>query len=78
MEKIRRVVAMLTVIVIVAFIIATVVLGIMGSRYFFGMLFLAFVIPVVLWVFMWFTKLLHGESDVIPKENKKENEASEK
>lgn len=66
MKKVRRIVALLTVIVIVALVIGTLICAISGSRYFFGMLFLSFAVPVVLWVFMWFTRLVNGESGTEP------------
>lgn len=70
MTKIRRITAWLTVLLIIALIIGTVICGITGSPYFNGMLFLSFAVPVVLWVFMWFTHLIHGNSKVISKEDK--------
>ena len=69
MKKVRQIVALLTVILLAALVIGTLVCAIIGSKYFFGMLFLTFVVPVVLWVFMWFTRLVHGESEVISKED---------
>lgn len=69
MKKIRQIFAWITVIVIIGLIIATLICGITGSEYFFGMLFLMFVVPVVLWVFMWFTHLVNGDSQVISKED---------
>lgn len=69
MKKVRRIVAILTVMVIVALVIGTLICAMIGSKYFFGMLFLTFAVPVVLWVFMWFTKLINGESEVISKED---------
>ncbi len=68
MNKVRRVVALLSVIVIVGLIIAAFICGITGSKYFFGLLFLSFAVPIVLWVFMWFTHLINGDSNVISKE----------
>ena len=67
MKKVRRIVALLTVIVIVALVIGTLICAISGSRYFFGMLFLSFAVPVVLWVFMWFTRLVNDESGTEPE-----------
>lgn len=69
MQKMRRIMAWLTIVVIVALLIAMLVSAVTGSRYFFAFLFLAIVVPIVLWVFMWFTRLMAGESEVIPKEN---------
>ena len=68
MKKVRRIVALLTVIVIVALVIGTLICAISGSRYFFGMLFLSFAVPVVLWVFMWFTRLVNGEAGTEPSD----------
>ena len=63
MEKIRRITALLTVAVIIGLIIGPIICAVTGSKYFFGMLFLMFVVPIVLWVFMWFTRLLSGGND---------------
>lgn len=63
MEKIRRITALLTVVVIIGLIIGTIICAVTGSKYFFGMLFLMFVVPIVLWVFMWFTRLVSGGND---------------
>ena len=52
MNKVRRITALLTVIVIVVLVIATLVCALTGSPYFFGMLALTFVVPIILWVFM--------------------------
>lgn len=63
MEKIRRIIALLTVLVIIALVIVTLVCAITGSPYFFAMLFLTFTVPLILWVFMWFIRLLNKEDD---------------
>lgn len=63
MEKIRRITALLTVVVIIGLIIGTIICAVTGSKYFFGMLLLMFVVPIVLWVFMWFTRLVSGGND---------------
>lgn len=76
MKKIRQITAWVTILVIAALIIGTIVCAVTGSQYFFGMLFLTIVVPVVLWVFMWFTHLVHGDSDVIPKEDEIKGERS--
>lgn len=69
MEKIRRIISFLTVVLILLLIVGTVICAVTGSPYFMGMLFLTFAVPVVLWVFMWFTHLIHGDSQVISKED---------
>ena len=71
MNKIRRIVAGLSALLIIGLIIAMIVLAIMGSLYFYGVLFLTLVIPVILWVFMWFTHL-------VQKDPKTENEVEKK
>lgn len=68
MKKVRQIVAWITIAVIIVLLVCTIVCAVTGSEYFFGMLFLTFVVPVVLWVFMWITRLVNGESDVISKE----------
>lgn len=69
MNKLRRIVAWLTVFLIAGLLVAMLVSGIMGSPYFYVFLFLTLVVPMILWVFMWFTRLVNGESEVIPKED---------
>ncbi|MBE5943026.1 MAG: hypothetical protein E7264_10870 [Lachnospiraceae bacterium] len=64
MNTLRKVTAWITIVIIIGLIICTVVSAVTGSQYFFGFLALSLIVPVVLWVFMWFTKLV----------NKKENE----
>lgn len=78
MKRVRQIVACATVAVILCLIIGTLVCAITGSKYFFGMLFLMIVVPVVLWVFMWFTRLVNGDSDVISKEDMEALENSKK
>ena len=69
MTKIRRIAAWLTVLLIVGLVIGTLICAIVGSPFFYGMLFLTIVVPIVLWVFMWFTHLIHGDSKVISKDD---------
>lgn len=73
MDKVRRITALLTVVLIVVLVIATFVCAITGSRYFFGMLALTFLVPIVLWVFMWFSGLANGN-----KNNSDEMKAEDK
>lgn len=69
MEKIRRITAWLTIAVIVGLIIGTIICAVTGSKYFFGMLFLMIAVPAVLWVFMWFTRLVSGVDDIPESED---------
>lgn len=61
MEKLRRIVALLSVVLILVLVVATLICAIIGSKYFFGMLALTFFVPIVLWVFMWFSNMTNKE-----------------
>lgn len=63
MSKLRKIMAILSVILIVGLVLLSFILGIMGSKYFLAALFFAIVVPIVLWVFMWFTHLTYGDSE---------------
>lgn len=76
MNKVRRITALLTVVLIVILVIATFVCALTGSQYFFGMLALTFLVPIVLWVFMWFTKLANDKSEM-PMEKDNQNDTEE-
>ena len=78
MKRVRQIVACGTVAVILCLIIGTLICAVTGSKYFFGMLFLMIVVPVVLWVFMWFTRLVNGDSDVISRKDMEALEKSKK
>ena len=78
MKRVRQIVACVTVAVILCLIIGTLICAVTGSKYFFGMLFLMIVVPVVLWVFMWFTRLVNGDSDVISRKDMEALEKSKK
>lgn len=67
MGTLRKIVALISVIVIVGLIIGMVICAVIESRYFFGMLALTFLDPIILWVFMWFTNLIKPSSDEIKK-----------
>ncbi len=69
MKRLRQIMAWLTIVLIVGLIIGAVVCAVTGSRYFLGLLALAMAVPIVLWVFMWFTRLIRGDSDVVSKED---------
>lgn len=66
-NKIRRIMALITVILLIACIITMVILGIVGSKYFFGFLFLSIALPVILWIPLWFMNLIShkDEKDII-------------
>ena len=62
-NKIRRIIALLTVVVIVACIVAMVVMACIGSKLFLIFLFLAIALPVILWIPLWFMNILKGNDD---------------
>lgn len=74
MEKVRRVTAFITVLVILALVIGTLICAITGSKYFFGMLALTFFVPIILWVFMWFTKLTNDKTGKVMKDTEEKKE----
>lgn len=78
MKRVRQIVAWITIAVIACLIIGTIICAVTGSKYFFGMLFLMIAVPIVLWVFMWFTHLVNGDSSVISKEDMEALQRSKK
>ena len=75
MNKLRRVVAWITIAIIIGLIVGMVICAVTGSKYFFGMLALAIIVPVVLWIFNWFSNLVNGNSknqENEPEQNDKE------
>ena len=58
LKKIRRIFAGLTVLLIFLLIVAMLICAITGSKYFWAALFLMFMVPCILWVFMWFSGIL--------------------
>lgn len=78
MKRVRQIVAWITIAVIVCLIVGTIICAVTGSKLFWGMLYLMMAVPVVLWVFMWFTRLVNGDSDVISKEDMEALEKSKK
>ena len=62
-NKIRRIIALLTVVVIVACIVTMVVMACIGSKLFLIFLFLAIALLVILWIPLWFMNILKGNDD---------------
>ncbi len=52
MQRFRKILSLLTVILLIVLFVVTCILGIMGNENFFGMLALTFFIPIILWVFL--------------------------
>lgn len=57
----RRIIAMSSVIIIVFCVIGALICAIIGSPYFWALFFLAMTLPVLMWVFLWFLRLMRGE-----------------
>ncbi len=56
--KLSRVLAWIGLVIIAVIIVATAVTGIMGSKYFYGCLFMCIVVPLLMYVFLWIGKVL--------------------
>jgi uncharacterized membrane protein len=56
----QRVLALLGVILVVGLLIASIVCAILGSPYFYGFLFAAIIIPVILYLIIWLGNVLKG------------------
>lgn len=74
MEVLRRVLAWITIIVIVGLVIATFVLGINGSPYTFGLFGVTMGITILLWVLLWFMKVLENKNNKNMEEELKGNQ----
>ena len=58
--KFSKFVALLCVFIIIALVIVTFIIGITGSKYFMGCLFLCMVVPVFMYLVLWIAKLLYS------------------
>ncbi len=57
-----RIVAWICLAIIAVVIIATIITGVTGSRYFAGCLFLCIIIPILMYVFLWVGKVLFNSN----------------
>lgn len=71
MKRLRRVLAMLTVIVIIGMVIAAFIMGIMGNPYTISMIGVTFGISILLYVLLWFMKLLEERNNNGNNKNEK-------
>ena len=74
-NKLFRVMAWIGLIVILGLIIATLVTGVMGSKYFLGFLVLTILAPVFMYIFLFFGRVLYNltqsnEEEVEKPDNK--------
>ncbi|MCM1398168.1 MAG: hypothetical protein NC225_01665 [Clostridium sp.] len=60
-KKFARVIAWICLVIIAALVIATLITGITGSKYFAGCLFLCIIVPVLMYVFLWVGKVLYSK-----------------
>lgn len=63
MKKLRQIAAWIGIIGIAGLVIATFVLGISGSSLTISMLVLTMGVSIVIWVLLWFLKILQKDSD---------------
>ena len=57
-KKSARVMAWIGITIIVGLVIATLITGITGSKYFMGCLWLCIIVPILIYVFLWIGKVL--------------------
>lgn len=57
-----RIVAWICLVIIAAVIIATIITGVTGSKYFAGCLFLCIIVPILMYVILWVGKLLFNSN----------------
>ena len=57
-KKSARIMAWIGIIIIVGLVIATLITGITGSKYFMGCLWLCIIVPILIYVFLWIGKVL--------------------
>lgn len=71
----KRVLAWIAIVVMCAVVIITCITGVTGSKYFFGMLFMCMIVPVLLWAMMFFAGLFKRRGEELAEEQKKKDTA---
>lgn len=71
-NKLFRVMAWISLVIILGLIIATFVTGITGSKHFMGFLVLSIIFPVFVYVVLWIGRVLHNAAEDKPKDNDEE------
>lgn len=74
MKRLRQIVAWIGIIVVVGLVAATFVLGISGSSLTISMLILTMGVSIVIWVLLWFIRLLENRSDGEGQKDRKKEE----
>lgn len=62
-NTLKRIGAILLIILLLACVVLTLVFAVTGSKNFLGMLMITLLLPVLLWVYMFFYKLLKDRSN---------------
>ena len=62
-NTLKRIGAILLIILLLACVVLTLVFAVTGSKNFLGMLMITLLLPVLLWVYMFFHKLLKDRSN---------------
>ncbi len=68
----KRVLAWIAIVVMCAVVVITCITGVTGSKYFFGMLFMCMIVPVLLWAMMFFAGLFKRRGEELAEEQKKD------
>lgn len=78
-RRFNRIVSWLCIVILLGLIIATLVTGITGSKYFMGFLALMIVVPIIFYVVLWIGRLLfcYGKSPIEFVEQEADTEATE-
>jgi cobalamin biosynthesis protein CobD/CbiB len=70
---VKRVLALAAAIALIVLVIATFILGVTGSDYFMGMLFLCILIPILLWAMALVARLLREKGESIVRESEEQD-----
>lgn len=70
MDKLRKIMAISTVVIIIILVILAFILAIIGNEYFLAVLFFAMIMPIMLWVFMWFYGLINKDKKEVDDDKK--------
>lgn len=63
MKKMKQMIALAGVILMVGLVFLTLYLAITGSRYFMASLFCMFMVPLMLYVYLFVYRMIHGDSN---------------
>lgn len=73
----KKVLAWIAIVVMCAVVVITCITGVTGSKYFFGMLFMCMIVPVLLWAMMFFAGLFKNRGEELAREQQKEEPTGE-